>query len=392
MKVLFYDTDIITKDNIIWGLLENKIDVFRSKLIASLKTVNVEQAEKISVESKNFDFVITQNFSLTVAEGCHDSGIPYFSWIWDSPQAQLYYEQSLYDTNYVFCFDKRQVRRLQEYGLKHVWWLPLCANVSKASLINITDNDIKKYKSDISFVGSLYNKEQFRATYPLLPSEIQGEIEEILCKNMCVWNPQTSRIYNYMSQHSADYVIQCMPKQSGTTSRMDWKFIMETLLFAYELCRRDRINTLNFLSQKYKTVLYTGDVEDAKNELSTDVFIFPSISEEEAYKVFYASKINLNITMPSIETGIPLRVFDIMAVGGCVFSNYQEEIGEIFIPGKEIITFSNLDELNDKAKYYLSHEDKRIRIGVNGYLKVKNEYNVANATKKIISIACGEIM
>lgn len=100
---------------------------------------------------------------------------------------------------------------------------------------------------------------------------------------------------------------------------------------------------------------------------------------EEVPKIYYLSKINLNITMRSIETGIPQRVFDIMGVGGFVLSNYQEELEELFVPDREIVLFRDVPELLKKAEYYLNHEEERIRIAINGYKKVREYYNTQTA-------------
>ncbi len=51
------------------------------------------------------------------------------------------------------------------------------------------------------------------------------------------------------------------------------------------------------------------------------------------FKVFYSSKININMTLRSIESGVPLRIIDIMSIGGFVMSNNQEEIPELFEEG-----------------------------------------------------------
>lgn len=391
LKAIVYDTDIISKDNIIWGLLENGIDTERSKIIAKLKDVDNEQVMLIANEVKQYDFAFTQNFSRTVAEGCHVANIPYFSWIWDSPQLQLYFDEAFYETNFIFAFDKVQVKKMKEYGLKKIWWIPLCANVTKASLISVSDDDILKYGHDISFIGSLYEKESFYDTMPYLPSDIQNEVEKVFDEQCLKWEPNNSRIYGKLSEKTREYIISRMPKNGPQRENFDWGYFMETLLLAYEMSSRDRTLILNKLSLKHDVALYTGNREQADRKVISSVNIFPKVNEEEAYKIYYSSKINLNVTIPSIETGIPLRVFDIMAVGGCVFSNYQEEIEEIFMPGKEIVVFSSLDELEDKVRYYLSHNEERLKIGINGYKKVKNIYNVPNAVKKMVKLAYEEI-
>lgn len=87
--------------------------------------------------------------------------------------------------------------------------------------------------------------------------------------------------------------------------------------------------------------------------------------------VFQNSKINLNMTLRSIHTGIPLRAMDIMGCGGFLLTNYQEDFLEYFEPNVDYVYYSGQRELLDLADYYLAHEEERIEIARNGYQKVK---------------------
>ena len=57
-------------------------------------------------------------------------------------------------------------------------------------------------------------------------------------------------------------------------------------------------------------------------------------SERVMPKIFKCSKINLNMTLRSIKSGIPQRAFDIMGCGGFLMSNYQPELQNISYPGR----------------------------------------------------------
>ncbi len=87
-------------------------------------------------------------------------------------------------------------------------------------------------------------------------------------------------------------------------------------------------------------------------------------------KVFQASKINLNITMRAIETGLSLRIWDILGCGGFLLTNYQAEIPDFFEIGRDLETYESMDELVEKVRYYLSHEEERVEIAINGYEKM----------------------
>ena len=90
----------------------------------------------------------------------------------------------------------------------------------------------------------------------------------------------------------------------------------------------------------------------------------------EMPKVFHASRINLNITMRPIETGLSLRIWDVLGCGGFLLTNYQAEIPEYFEIGRDLETYESMEELEQKIQYYLTHEEERIEIAINGYEKV----------------------
>ncbi len=89
----------------------------------------------------------------------------------------------------------------------------------------------------------------------------------------------------------------------------------------------------------------------------------------EMPKVFHASRINLNITMRPIETGLSLRIWDILGCGGFLLTNYQAEIPDYFEIGRDLETYESMEELEQKVQYYLAHDEERLEIAINGYEK-----------------------
>lgn len=101
-------------------------------------------------------------------------------------------------------------------------------------------------------------------------------------------------------------------------------------------------------------------------------------------KIFRLSKINLNFTSKPIRTGIPLRLWDILGAGGFVLTNYQSEIPEYFEVGKDLDIFASEEELVEKIRYYLEHEEEREEIARNGYQKAKEKYSLELRVKQIL--------
>ena len=57
----------------------------------------------------------------------------------------------------------------------------------------------------------------------------------------------------------------------------------------------------------------------------------------------------LNLTLRSITSGIPLRALDILGCGGFLLSNYQPELCEYFTPDVDFVYFNDMDDLEQKG-------------------------------------------
>ena len=157
-----------------------------------------------------------------------------------------------------------------------------------------------------------------------------------------------------------------------------------------KLTSKERIRYLTALGDKYKIDLYTLDdsasIPGVINHGTADyIDVMPF--------VFNQSRINLNITLRSIDTGIPQRCMDIMGCGGFLLSNYQEDFfldavtedgSAAFVPGVDYDFYSSREELLDKADYYLNHEDERVCIARNGYEKVKKFYSIDKFLHRVL--------
>ena len=104
-------------------------------------------------------------------------------------------------------------------------------------------------------------------------------------------------------------------------------------------------------------------------------------------KIFRLSRLNLCPTLKSIRSGIPLRALDILCCGGALLSNYQPELAEYFIDGKDVIMYESIEDALAKADYYLKHEDKRLQIVRNGYQKVTTHFTYPDRISSILKTA-----
>lgn len=385
MKVLYIDLDQIIKNDILWGLVELGLDVDRLEILAPVEGIDYEIAGRIEQSIEGYNLIITQNFSSSVAEACHRKGIAYMSWIYDSPQVETYSDEAKYDECYIFMFDKKGVQRLREAGISKVYHRPLAANLAMASAINITDDDLIKYKADVSFVGKVYSTDFYEELYNAIPDVMTTHFDSIIETNEGRWNGNS--VYDTLNKQEIDALYNVMNRSGLDRISMPLSVLLETLIFPKEIAGRERVKLINDAAKICDTAMYTYNPQNYRDMIKARL-CDPVDSESDMYKVFYASKINLNVTLRSIETGLPQRIFDIMSVGGFVLSNWQEEISELFEIDKEIVVFRSFEEYIDKIKYYLAHERERLQIGINGYKRVKDNYTYPIVLKQMIDFVC----
>ena len=106
------------------------------------------------------------------------------------------------------------------------------------------------------------------------------------------------------------------------------------------------------------------------------------LADDEMVRLFSRSKINLGFSSCG-ETHVSgerivqvrLRDFEVPMSGGFYMVEYLEELEEFFAVGKEIVCYSTPEDLADKIRYYLSHEDEREAIRRAGHIRCMREHS-----------------
>jgi hypothetical protein len=89
-------------------------------------------------------------------------------------------------------------------------------------------------------------------------------------------------------------------------------------------------------------------------------------SQTEAAHIYAESNINLNI---SLNGDLNLRVFEVISSGGFLLTDRlapQSGIDLLFEDGKHFVSFSNIDDLTEKIRYFLQHPEEAFAIARNG--------------------------
>ncbi len=344
----------------------------------------LEQFQR-KLDLNSYDMVFSLNYFAMIAEACYVHDTPYVAWCYDSPTFIGDLRYLKHPTNHVFMFDSSEAKSYQEQGCSNVCYMPLAVNVDRFDKITCTAEEIEKYSAPISFVGSLYSTTltpamnyltDYQRSYlnALVNNQLQIQdyslFSQIINKNFIEWvnNPYFIRAIN----------SEWDEKKASTsfTSPARLMLLLNKLVTNYE-----RLILISMLSKHFPFNLYSPgshEVISGAKECGTVEYY------ADMPKVFKHSKINLNMSLRSIKTGIPLRCLDICGCHGLLLSNHQADMDEHFKDQQNLLLYHSMDEAYDKVNYYLSHETERKHIEDKGYETVCKYFNYPTVLKEIL--------
>lgn len=330
------------------------------------------------------DALFSFNYFPTVAVACKNMGLPYISWVYDSPHVRMYHYTIAYPTNYVFVFDSAVYEEFHKGGVSTVYYLPMAANTDRLKKMKDLDSFTKtswKPDHEIAFVGSLYReKHQFYQRMTGITDYTRGYLEGLIEAQKLVYG------YNFIQEVLPDRIIKDMQKALPMQVRLGEVESIEYLFAQYVINRQitasERFELLTLVAQKYGLDLYTPDqtvrIPGCGNHGPLDAYSW-------APYVYKTASVNLNITLRSILKGMPLRAFEIMGAGGFLLTNFQEDFLSFFTPEEDFVYFESREDLLAKISYYLKNDEERRQIARNGFEKIASGHTYVHRAKEMLS-------
>ena len=375
MKLLFFQWHSFMNKGIERGLKELEIpyDTFFYQFNDWEKDDAFLEQFRAYLKAGAYTDVLSVNFSPLISMLCEELGIVYTAWVYDSPLHIRNLESLKNSCNRILFFDRGQAEQHRKDGV-NAMHLPLAVD-TEVFRIYASKWEKEDYRTDISLVGKLYQTEYAYFTTPL-QGYTKGYLEGIVNAQGKVYGgcliPEliTDEL---LAQMNADYAK--VAKDGFTMGRRELEFML-----ACETTGRERYMALALLSAHYPVDLYSTDVDKRLEKVRYRGY---ADYYSQMPLAFSQSKINLNISLKTIRTGIPLRAIDVLGCGGFVLSNYQEELFDYFNVGKELVVYENIEDLFYQAKYYLEHEDEREQIALAGFERVKRDFTFRERLEKM---------
>lgn len=330
-------------------------------------------------------FVFSINFFPFIAMVCERVKVPYVCVSVDCPVLEIYNNAITSPYNRVFLFDQKQYESVASANPGCIFHLPLGGAVDR---MTATTKNAVGYDYDISFIGSLYTEKDPYAALKL-PADTESSLNEKMLRQLNENIYGLEYVENALTDEEISAIKDADPdfySSKLSIRNLDRQIVLDDYLGSHitVLERKNILNTLAESIGSYKLDLFTTSDTSGLSPLIRNRGIAKSFTEMPI--IFKKSKINLNTTMRSIRSGLPQRIWDILACGGFLLTNYQPELDDFLTPGVHLETYRSVDELVEKATYYLEHDEEREAIALNGYRKVCNEDSVLHRVISIIKI------
>lgn len=334
-----------------------------------------------TIQREHCDLVFTVNYFALITTVCTKLQIPYVVWTCDNPLISMYHKNVFAPCNYFFTFDQTNYLEFQGMGVEHIWYLPLAVNTKRLDYLLAEVKDLPAYANDIAFVGSLYERNSYDRLRPGLPEYLRGYFDAAIWAQQCISGGNI--LEEMLTVDVLEKLEEYYKLEKSKDSFSDLGLIFSTTVLGFKTAAEQRHRALLELSKKYAVTIYsnsnTSDLYRVRYGGSLDYW-------SEMPKVFAATKINLNFTIPNIKSGLPLRIFDILGSGGFLMTNFQAEIPYYFKNKEDLVCFESIEELTELAGYYLTHEEERRQIAKNGYQKVREHHSYEQRIRQMMEV------
>lgn len=335
-----------------------------------------------SLRKETPDVVFSFNYFPVISNVCKKEQLRYISWIYDSPYVLLYSYTVINPCNEIYVFDKELYLEFHQAGITTVHYMPMAANTERLDALtgSVVTNDVIPYLYNVSFVGSLYTESHnFFDRMTTLSDYTRGYLDALMATQMKIQG------YNFIQESLTpvmDDLYQALPMDPNADGVESREYLYAQYVINRKITSLERDALIRAITNHFAFDLFTPNQD----------FTMPNLTNHGAVNyynqmplVFKQSRINLNISLRSIKSGIPLRAFDIMGSGGFLLSNYQADFLDAFIPEEDFVYYESKEDLLSKIDYYLAHDEERAAIAQNGHDKIANAHTFRHRVREMFA-------
>ena len=395
MRILYYDWDEFNGEDCRDAMkrLGHEVETLKLDLSGFDLTPEIEQEFKTRFDrtdetgKRYFDLVYSFDFFPNISEVCQKYDMPYVSWVFDCPHLTLDSHTNVNPVNHIYVFDRILCDRMNSKGAKTVSYSPLGVNAKRLSeyceQMDLETGGNIVYLHDVCFLGSLYDNEyNFYDQVGYLPPALKGYTDAVIRSQQSVFGVDFFAEEAIFPYSKIQELRQYIKFEETGKYEIDYDEVIRNIL-RKKVTVNERHDILEEMGKHFDTVIYTNP--NAKPIEGVNNLGIASYTEKMPL-VFHRSKINLNITLRCITSGVSLRVMDVLAAGGFLLTTYTPEIAEYFVDGEDLAIAYSPEDMIAKTAYYLEHEDERKQIALNGQKKVFKNFAYTKLLPDILKL------
>lgn len=334
-----------------------------------------ETAQRIRPE---FAFAI--NYFPGISKACADLEIPLVVWEIDPATDGLAPVGGNTDHVHIHTYRASNVARFEAAGFRHVAYTPLAANTRKRTPCP----DGGRMGPEVCFVGASMVDQamEFRSLFldawvAAHPGDTDARSHGLTLLNGLLtqqrMQPRKYLIPELMMRHMADFV-----------TAVEGHLPHDPVALVGEMAAAER--RLTVAARLGGEGLHVwGDPGWKAAEPHGVVHRGFAGHHQQLTTIYQQGKIHVDINRLYQLDIVPMRVFDVLACGGFLIAEHSPALSALFTIGEELESWSSIDELVEKVRFYKKHPDAARRIAERGRIAVVERHSMADRVSAMLA-------
>ena len=320
------------------------------------------------------------NYFPGIAEACAELEIPLIVWEIDPATDGLTPVGGTSDHVHIHTYRKSNVARFQAAGFRHVAYTPLAANTRKRTPCP----DGGRMGPDVCFVGaSMVDQamafrslflDAWAGAHPADPDARRhglALLTGLLTQQRM--QPRDYLIPELMMRHMAAFV-----------AAVEGHLPHDPVALVGEMAAAER--RLTVAARLGGEGLHVwGDPGWKAAERHGVVHRGFAGHHQQLTTIYQQGKIHVDINRLYQLDIVPMRVFDVLACGGFLIAEHSPALEDLFSIGTELESWSTIDELVEKVRFYKDHPDDAKRIAAQGRRAVIERHTIAARVSSMLA-------
>lgn len=112
--------------------------------------------------------------------------------------------------------------------------------------------------------------------------------------------------------------------------------------------------------------------------------LHPGVYGMDMFRVLARSRVTLNVHIDMAGTeAVNMRLFEATGIGACLLTDHPESVGEYFEVGRELVGYSGVEDLLEKAAYLGDHPGEAAEIAARGQARTLRDHTLGQRSEEL---------